>query len=461
MSDSDSPVDLLVKDADCLVTMDGQELDSAWLAVKDGLVHSLGSSSETPPAAARTVSAAGGLLTPGFICTHHHIYQNLTRDWASDELAEGLFAWLTVLNPVWALLDEESSYLSTWVALAEMALGGCTTVSDHLNNHPQPKLVDAQIRAAQEIGMRFFPTRGAMDLGVRHGSITADACAQDIDIILDDCKRLVETYHQRQHGAMVQIGIAPCNPFATTMELMQACAELAEQLDVRLHTHLAESKDEENFCLQQLGMRPMERFRAAGFDSGRTWVAHGVCLDDAELRHLGSRGCGVAHCPTSNILFNKTVGDVINMWRQGVPVGMGVDGGASAGHGSMYHEARMTMLASQLKTGKPALRAREALKVATLGGAQCLGREGELGVLQPGAVADFVVWPVDGIYFSGFHGDLVEAWLRNGPLTARHTVCNGQFLVYNGELQFANLPDQLKRHQQISDDWWRLSGLGS
>ena len=457
MTEVDEKVDMLFCNAELLVTMCGKDIRGGWIALNAGAVHSLGDNTAPPPAAREVVDCRGGLITPGMICTHHHIYQNITRNWFADELAEGLFAWLLKLNPVWAWLDEESSYLSTWVAMAEMALGGCTTTSDHLNNHPKPFLVDAQIRAAREIGMRFHPTRGSMDLSERHGSITADACAQDIDTILDDCKRLVENYHQRDPLAMIQIGLAPCNPFATTTELMKASAELAEQLDVRLHTHLAESKDEENFCIEQLGLRPMERFIDCGWDSGRTWVAHGVCLNDTELDHLAACNCGIAHCPTSNILFNKTVGDAHKMWSKGIAVGLGVDGGSSAGHGSMYHETRLTMLASQLKTGTPAVRAREALRMATTGGARCLGREDELGVLKPGAAADLVVWPVDGIFFSGTQGDLLEAWLRNGPLFSRHTIVNGRFLVRNGELQFPQLEERLLAHQNISDRWFALA----
>lgn len=452
-------VDLLVKNAAWLITMDGREIAGGWLAVREGKIAAVGESTDPMPDAAEVLDAAGGFITPGFICTHHHIYQNITRNWFADELTDGLFAWLLKLNPVWANLDEESSYLSTWVAMAEMALGGCTTTSDHLNNHPKPFLVDAQIKAAQETGMRFHPTRGSMDLGEKDGSITADACAEEIDDILADCERLVGKYHDRSHGAMVRIALAPCNPFATTTELMKRSAELAEKLDVRLHTHLAESKDEEDFCIEQLGMRPMERFVDCGWDGGRAWVAHGVCLNDEELAHLGRCRCGIAHCPTSNILFNKTVGDVHKMWQKGVPVGMGVDGGSSAGHGSMYHEARLTMLASQLRVGQPKIRAREALKIATVGGAECLGRADELGKLAPGYVADFVVWPFDGIFFSGFHGDPVEAWLRNGPLFARHTVVNGKFMVRNGELQLSGVEERLAAHQAVSDRWWKLAAF--
>lgn len=453
--------DLLIEHAELVVTMDGAELPGGWVAIRDGFVDSVGASGDTPPEATERVSVAGSLVTPGMVCTHNHIYQNLTRDWASDELADGLFAWLKRLNPIWAMLDEEASYLSTWVACAELALGGCTTVADHLNNHPVPKLTDAQIHAAGEVGLRFVAARGSMDLGERHGSITADASAQDIDTILADCQRLVDAYHQRERGAMVQIAFAPCNPFATTTELMKASAELAEKMDVRLHTHLAESPDEQTFCEAELGMRPMDRFKDVGFLSDRTWVAHGVCLNDAELGEMGAHHCGLAHCPTSNILFNQTVGNVLNMQRHGVPVGLGVDGGASAGHASMYHEARLAMLGSQLLTGGNRMRAREALAVATTGGAECLGRAGELGVLAPGAVADLVAWPIDGLFFSGTHGDLVEAWLRNGPIAARHTLCAGRFVVRDGALVAPGVEGIVARHSALSADWWRRASAAA
>ena len=449
-------VDLVVKGAELVVTMSGDERRGTWIGIKDGYIHRLGETGTEPPAE-RVVDASGGLVTPGFICTHHHIYQNLTRNWFPDKLAQGLFAWLEALYPVWALLDQESSYLSTYVALAEMALGGCTTASDHLNIHPKPRLLDAQIEAARDVGIRFHPTRGAMNLGQTDGALPPDDTVEDEDTILADCERLVGTYHDPSRGSMVQIAIAPCNPFATTNSLMRRCAELAEKLDVRLHTHLAESKDEEGFCLEHYGRRPMERFQDCGWGTGREWVAHAVCLNDEELQQMGRWKCGIAHCPTSNILFNQRIGSLDRMQQLDVPVGLGVDGGASAGHGSLYNEARLAMLAGQLSNGKPVTMARDALYAATVGGARCLGREGELGVIEPGAVADLVVWPVDGIFFSGFQGDLVEAWLRNGPLFARHTIVNGRPVVYNGKLQLADLQKNLQRHHQISSEWWRVS----
>lgn len=449
-------LDLIVKGAELVVTMTGEERAQTWIGIKDGRIHSLGDSG-TEPDADRVVDATGGLVTPGFICTHHHIYQNLTRNWFPDKLAQGLFAWLEALYPVWALLDEESSYLSTYVALAEMAMGGCTTASDHLNVHPKPKLIDAQIKAAQELGVRFHPTRGAMNLGKKDGALPHDDTVEEEDTILSDCERLVKTYHDSSRGSMLQIAIAPCNPFATTNALMRSCAELAEKHDVRLHTHLAESQDEEDFCLEHHGCRPMDRFKDCGWGTGREWVAHAVCLNDDEMKQMGGWKCGIAHCPTSNILFNQRIGSLDRMQQLGVPVGLGVDGGASAGHGSLYNEARLAMLAGQLWNRKPVTMARDVLHAATVGGAQCLGREGELGIIEPGVPADLVVWPTDGIFFSGFQGDLVEAWLRNGPLFARHTIIDGKSVVHDDELQIPALEQNLRRHHQISSDWWRIT----
>jgi cytosine/adenosine deaminase-related metal-dependent hydrolase len=394
------------------------------------------------------------------ICNHHHIYQNLTRNWVPDKLAQGLFEWLKALYPVWARLDEESSFLSTYVALAEMALGGCTTTSDHLNIHPKPKLIDAQIAAAKEVGLRFHPTRGAMNLSQKDGCLPSDDTVEEDDVILADCERLVKTYHDRSHGAMIRIALAPCNPFAVTNKLMCEAATLAEKLDVRLHTHLAESLDEEKYCLCHHHCRPLERLEQVGWDTGRAWVAHAIYLNDEEIAKMGRWKMGAAHCPTSNILFNQAIGPVYKMHQAGVPVGLGVDGAASAGHQSLWMEAHMAMLVGQLRKDPTLMMARDALKIATVGGAQCLGREGELGVLACGAAADLVVWPTNGIYFSGVQDDLVEAWLRDGPIAAKHTIVNGKFVVRNGELQLKNLEANVKRHHAISTEWHQ-SAFGS
>ena len=450
---SEAEADLVVRNADHIITMTGEDIEGGWIAVKGGLISGMGASTQDMPSGTTAIDATGCLVTPGFINTHHHLYQNLTRNWAADQLELGLVPWLQELYPYWCNLDEESSYLSTWVGLAELALGGCTTASDHLNVHPRPKLLDAQITAAKELGVRFHPARGSMNLSQKDGAIPPDESVEDGDDFLADCERLIEQYHDPNPGAMVRVAIAPCNPFAVTNELMVESLELAERLDVRLHTHLAESPDEEQFTLDQYGWRPAERLQRLGWYTDRAWVAHAIFVNDAEIRAIGGAGVGVAHCPTSNVLFNRALTPARALRAAGAPVGLGVDGGASTGHGSLYNEARLAALLGDLLPGLPRLKAIDALEMATVGGAQCLGREGELGVLRPGAAGDLVVWPFSGLFFSGTAGDPVTAWLRDGPVRARDTIIAGKQVVRNGQLTNPALEEIVSRHTAVSQSW--------
>lgn len=449
----DDAVDLLVHDADLVVTMAETDLDGGWVAVHGGVVVSCGSSAEPPPAARTLLDARGCIVTPGLINTHHHMYQNLTRNWAAEELQGGLIPWLQQLYPAWARLDEESVYLSTWVAAAELALGGCTTTCDHLNVHPKPKLIDAQVLAAADVGLRFHATRGAMDLSEKDGALPPDSTVQDLDAILDDFARLVDLYHDPSPTSMLQIGLAPCNPFAISDQLLVETAALADRLGVTLHTHLAESPDEEAYCLEHFGCRPAERLERSGWFDLPSWVAHAIFIDDRDVAALGSHGVGVAHCPTSNVLFNRALTPARSLRAAGAPVGLGTDGGASAGNGSLYNEARMAALVGDLLPGEPRFSARDALEMGTLDGARCLDRAGEIGVLRPGAAADLVVWPIDGLFFSGSSGDPVTGLLRNGPVRARDTIVAGRFVVRDGVLCAPGLEDVVARHSATSAEW--------
>ncbi len=455
MSDtSTTPYDIVVTGAELVATMDADrtEIPGGWVAVRDGRVAAVGTPGTEPPAA-RTLRANGCLVTPGLVNTHHHIYQNLTRSFG-PALDGDLFDWLRTLYPVWSRLDEEAAYVSAWIGLAELALGGCTTSTDHLYVHPHGggDLITAEIRAAQELGMRFHPTRGSMSLSEKDGGLPPDSVVQDDDEILADSERLVALHHDRSDGAMVRIALAPCSPFSVTPELMRRTAELAERLDVRLHTHIAEDKDEDEYCLATFGKRPIEHFEDVGWGSNRSWVAHCVFPNQDEIGRLAAWGTGVAHCPSSNQLIGAGLAPIREMRDAGVPVGLGCDGSASTDCASMWLETRGALLLARLRGGPPAMRAREALEMATLGGAACLGRS-DIGHLSVGAVADLVCWPLEGIAFAGALSDPVEAWLRCGPVAARHTVVHGRPVVENGLMVSTRVEEMLARHRGIAQEW--------
>jgi cytosine/adenosine deaminase-related metal-dependent hydrolase len=447
--------DLLVRGAESVVVVDaaGTETPGGWVAVTGGFVTALGGPGDAPPPAEVVLDASGCLVTPGLVNTHHHIYQNLTRAHAPATTAT-LFEWLTTLYPLWSRLDEEAAYVSAWIGLAELALGGCTTSTDHLYVHPRGggDLISAEIRAAAELGMRFHPTRGSMSLSEKDGGLPPDSVVQDDDEILADSARLVEHHHDPSPGAMVRIALAPCSPFSVTAELMRRTAELAEQLDVRLHTHLAEDPDEDRYAAAHLGKRTVEHFFDVGWGTDRTWVAHCIYPDGPEIARLGRAGVGVAHCPSSNMMIGGGgIAPVADLRRAGSPVGLGCDGSASTDSASLWMEARNCLLLGRMRQGPQHWSARDALSVATSGGAGCLGRAGELGTLAPGAVGDLVCWPLEGPAFAGAITDPVEAWLRCGPVAPRHTVVAGRAVVRDGRLVDPRLEEMLRWHRRVAE----------
>ena len=451
-TDSISPaVDLLVRDARCVATMDGErrELRGGWVAITGGLVSGVGTTD--PPLASTTIDATDCLVTPGLINAHHHLYQNLTRAYPlmTDK---PLFGWLQTLYPLWRAIDEESVHVSAWVGLAELALSGCTTSTDHLYVHPRGAgdLLTAEIEAASDLGIRFHPTRGSMSLSEKDGGLPPDDVVADDDEILAACEDAVARHHDISHGAMTRIALAPCSPFSVTEELMVRTAELAERLDVRLHTHFAENAEDDAFSLATFGCRPMEYLERTGWCTDRTWVAHCVMPDASEVARLGAAGVGVAHCPSSNLILASGIAPVVDLRAAGVKVGLGVDGSSSADAASLWLEARQAMLLAKLRNGAAAGTARMALELATLGGAGCLGREGELGALVPGAVADLAVWDLTGPTYAGALADPIEAWLRCGPVAARDTIVGGVAVVRDGELLSSRLDEMLAVHRDHS-----------
>lgn len=452
--------DLVIRHARCVATMDapdggGRELADGWVAITDGLIEAVGTG--TPPDGTDTIDATDCLVTPGLINGHHHLYQNLTRAYP-PMTDRPLFGWLQSLYPLWASLDTESAYVSAWVGLAELALSGCTTSSDHLYLHPHGAgdLLTAEIDAARDLGMRFHPTRGSMSLSEKDGGLPPDHVVDDDDAILAASEDAVHRHHDRSWGAMTRIALAPCSPFSVTEQLMVRTAELAERLDVRLHTHFAENAEDDEFSLATFGCRPMEYLERTGWATDRTWVAHCVMPNPDEVRRLGAAGVGVAHCPSSNLILASGIAPVVALRAAGVPVGLGVDGSSSADSASLWLEARQAMLLAKLRDGAAAGTARMALDVATRGGAACLGRAGELGVLTPGAVGDVAIWSLTGPAFAGAVADPIEAWLRCGPATARDTIVHGRPVVRDGVVVSPRLDEMLAAHDRLAR---RMQGL--
>lgn len=455
--------DLLVRNARLVATVDEQrrEIPGGWVAIKDGLISAIGASTDPVPEAKQTLDATDCLVTPGLINTHHHIYQNLTRAYP-PMTDKPLFGWLQSLYPLWRNIDEEAVHVSAYVGLAELALSGCTTSTDHLYLHPRGAgdLLTAEIEAAKLLGIRFHPTRGSMSLSQKDGGLPPDDVVSTDDEILAASEAAVNRHHDRSFGAMVRIALAPCSPFSVTEQLMVQSAELAEKLDVRLHTHFAENAEDDEFSLATFGCRPMEYLERTGWCSDRTWVAHCVMPDPDEVKRLGAARIGVAHCPSSNLILASGIAPVVDLRAAGVHVGLGVDGSSSADAASLWLEARQSMLLAKLRNGADQGTARMSLEMATRGGAGCLGRVGELGEISVGAVGDIAVWSLTGPTFAGAVADPVEAWLRCGPTQATHTVVHGRVIVRDGRIvensSGPTLESMVRRHNEISA---RIQGL--
>jgi cytosine/adenosine deaminase-related metal-dependent hydrolase len=443
---------LLIRNALVLVTMDDErrEIPEGGLFARDGWIESVGPSAELPDRADRVLDLTGHVVLPGLINTHHHLYQTLTRALPSAQDA-GLFGWLKALYPVWSGLTPEDIGLSTQVGLAELALSGCTTASDHLYLFPNGCRLDDEIEAAQAVGLRLHASRGSMSLGESKGGLPPDSVVQDEEEILTDCERVIDAYHDSRPGAMLRVVLAPCSPFSVTPELMRETARLARERGVRLHTHLAETLDEERFCLERFGRRPLayaEELEWAGDD---VWFAHAVHIDRQEAGRMGRSGSGVAHCPTSNMRLGSGVAPIPTYLQEGVPVGLGVDGSASNDSSHMLAEARQAMLLSRLATWEAAepslLAGRAALEMATRGGARVLDRP-DLGSLAPGRCADFTAVSMDRLEYAGALHDPVAALVFCAPTLVDHTFVHGRPIVEDGRLATLEIEPLIARHNR-------------
>ncbi len=427
-----------------VVTCDdaGTEHESGWLLVDDGVIASVGTGAA--PKADEQVDLAGAVVTPGLVNTHHHLYQTLTRARAPQS---DLFAWLRELYPAWAGIDAEAEYAAARTGLAELALSGCSTVFDHHYVFPAGRtgLIEAETQAARELGVRIVASRGSMDLGESDNGLPPDELVEDIDAVLADTERLAGELHESGPGARVQIAVAPCSPFSVTKRLMTESAALARRLGLMLHTHLAETVEEEAYCMELYGATPVEYLTDLGWLGGDVWCAHCVHLSADDIVDFAGSNTGVAHCPTSNLRLGAGVAPVRAYLDAGVRVGLGVDGSASNERGDLMLEVKQALLVARGRDGPQAMKARDALFLGTRGGASVLGRD-DIGSLEPGKRADFAVWRTDGLELGGAV-DLVAGLVLSAPHRVDRLVVDGEDVVRDGALVRADEEEIARSHR--------------
>ena len=452
---------LLIRHVDLLVTMDDhrRELRDGGLFIRDGFIEQVGPSAELPVEADEILDLSGYIVLPGLINTHHHFYQTLTRAVPEAQNAN-LFNWLKTLYPIWARMRPEDIRISTLTALAELALSGCTTASDHLYLYPNGARLDDEIQAGLEIGVRLQASRGSMSLGESKGGLPPDRVVEDEAFILKDSQRLIETYHDPNPGAMTQIVLAPCSPFSVTPDLMRQSAALARHYKVHLHTHLAETQDEEAFCLEKFGHRPVAFMDILNWTGPDVWFAHSVHVNQEEIQLYAHTGCGVAHCPTSNMRLASGIPPILEMLQAGVKVGLGVDGSASNDGSNLLEEVRQAMLLSRVRAGvlgaslsgsqaPPLMTARQALELATRGSAAVLGRS-DIGSLEAGKCADFFAIKLARLDYAGALHDPLAAVVFCAPVRADYTFVGGRTVVKEGQLTTLDLAWLIEAHNRAA-----------
>ncbi|MEJ8850315.1 8-oxoguanine deaminase [Variovorax rhizosphaerae] len=451
---------LLIRNAECIATFDHQrtELRHASIYIRDHRIEAIGADADLPQAADEVIDARGHLVVPGLVNTHHHMYQSLTRAIPGVQDAE-LFSWLRGLYPIWAGLTPEMVHVSTQLAMAELLLSGCTTSSDHLYIYPNGVRLDDSIEAAREIGMRFVATRGSMSVGKSQGGLPPDSVVEKEDAILKDTQRLIETFHDKAHGAMVNVAVAPCSPFSVSRDLMRESAVLARQYGVRLHTHLAENDHDIAYSREKFNCTPTEYAQDLGWLGHDVWHAHCVKLDAEGIALFSKTKTGVAHCPCSNMRLASGIAPIRKMIDAGVPVGLGVDGSASNDGAHMVNEARQALLLARVGRalepfgcdhGPSEMTARNALEVATRGGAEVLGRQ-DIGHLAPGMCADLALFDLRTLGFAGgaVHDPVASLLLCASPNSA-WTIVNGRVVVREGQLATVDLGPLVERHNRLA-----------
>ena len=460
---------LLLKNADLLCTMSpkkgdakgggkdvGDEIRNGGLFARDGVIEAVGPSTNLPEDADIVLDMRGHIVIPGMVNTHHHLFQNLTRAVPAAQNAP-LFGWLQTLYPIWSHLGPEHIYWSTALGLAELALSGCTTSSDHLYLYPNGARLDDAMAAARDVGVRFHGTRGSMSIGESNGGLPPDILCTPEPDILADCQRVIEAHHNPDRFAMQRIALAPCSPFSVSMDLMRETARMARSFGVGLHTHLAENVEDIDYSLATYGMRPGEYIEAVEWTGDDVWHAHCVQLDTDEINLFARTGTGVAHCPCSNMRLASGIAPVRGMLDSGVKVGLGVDGSASNDSGHMLNEARQAMLLQRVNQGGDAMSAREALSVATRGGAAVLGRD-DIGRLAPGMAADIACFDRCQIDFAGGEWDMLASLLFCGPAKTSYTIINGKIVVAEGQLATMEMSRLLANHARMVHDLMEKSG---
>ena len=425
---------LLVKNAHVLVTMDDgrREIPGGGLFTRDGVVEQVGPSAELPDTADRVIDASGLVVLPGLVNSHHHLYQTLTRAVPGAQDSP-LFDWLRCLYPIWAKLDPDAVRVATTLGLLELAKSGCTTAFDHQYLWPNGSRVDDQIEGAAPVGIRFHASRGSMSLSEKDGGLPPDSVVQDHDTILEDTARVIDAFHDASHGSVTQVAVAPCSPFSVTEELMRDSAALAREKGVRLHTHLAETKDEETFTLDRFGKRPIDYAADLGWLGEDVWFAHAVFVSDPEIERMAATRTGAAHCPSSNMRLASGIAPVVAYRANRVPLGLGVDGSASNDTSNLLAEARQAMLLGRLAVSPgigegSQMTARTALEIATRGGAEVLGRE-DIGALEVGRMADFFTLELGRVEFAGALHDPVAASVLCSPVPARDVYVGGEPVI--------------------------------
>ncbi|WP_170466445.1 8-oxoguanine deaminase [Ruegeria arenilitoris] len=437
--------EILIKNADTILTMDDarQELSGADILIREGQIAQIGHDLQT---AGEVQDASGCVVTPGLVNTHHHLYQTLTRAVPGGQDAL-LFGWLQTLYPIWSRFGPEEMFVSAQIGLAELALSGCTLSSDHLYLYPNGARLDDTIAAAAEIGLRFHPTRGAMSIGESDGGLPPDALVEVEPEILDDMIRVVDAFHDPSEGSMCRVGLAPCSPFSVSRDLMRDTALLARDKGVMLHTHLAENDEDIAYSQAKFGCRPGQYAEDLGWTGSDVWHAHCVKLDGAEIDLFARTQTGVAHCPCSNCRLGSGIAPVRSMRDRGVPVGLGADGSASNDNGSLMLEARQAMLLQRVSNGADAMSSREALEIATRGGADVLNRP-DCGRLAPGKRADIAIWDTRSIESAGSWDP--AALLLAGPMKVKHLFVEGRQIVRAGEFTTIDLPRVIETHNRLA-----------
>jgi cytosine/adenosine deaminase-related metal-dependent hydrolase len=410
-----------------VVTVTGEEIAGGHVVVEGNRITAVGSGPAPSREGHQVIDARGGLLTPGFVNTHNHLYQWVTRGLAVDHT---LFEWLTTLYPVWAGIDEHAVHTGATGALAQLALTGCTTSTDHHYVFPREggDVFAAEIRAAAEVGLRFHPCRGSMDLGRKDGGLPPDHVVEDRDAVLAASEAAIDRWHDPSPGSMLQVALAPCSPFSVTGDLMRESAELARRRGVRLHTHLAETMDEDDFCRERFGCSPLDYVEGLGWTGEDVWFAHGIHFDDQAVKRIGATRTGVAHCPSSNARLGAGIARTRDLRDAGARVGLGVDGAASNEAGSLLEEVRHAVLFARAVGGPTALTVRDSLELATLGGAKVLGRESEIGSIEVGKLADLALWGLSGLGHADV-ADPVAALVLGSPPPLDLLLVNGRTVV--------------------------------